>query len=63
MSFSIPLSTNMEGYKGFQQTMPFVYQNGGDIYSADGMSATLTDQRTVKGLRKCATVVYGCPSM
>jgi ABC-type glycerol-3-phosphate transport system substrate-binding protein len=63
MSFSIPLSTNMEGYKGFQQTMPFVYQNGGDIYSADGMSATLTDQRTVKGLREMCDLyrVYGLP--
>lgn len=63
MSFSIPLSTNMEGYKGFQQTMPFVYQNGGDIYSADGMSATLTDPRTVKGLREMCDLyrVYGLP--
>lgn len=62
MNFSIPLSTNKEGFKGFQQTMPFVYQNEGDVYSENGMSATLTDPNTVKGLQEMCDLyrVYGC---
>jgi ABC-type glycerol-3-phosphate transport system substrate-binding protein len=61
MNFSIPLSTDREGYKGFQQTTPFVYQNGGDIYASDGMSAALTDPRTTAGLKQMLDlyVVYG----
>lgn len=62
MNFSMPLSTDKEGYKGFQQTMPFVYQRGGDIYSEDGMHASLTDPKTVQGLADMCDMykVYGC---
>lgn len=62
MNFSMPLSTDKEGYKGFQQTMPFLYQLGGDIYSLDGMSATLTQPEAVQGLTNMCDMykVYGC---
>lgn len=61
MNFSIPLSSNREGYKGFQQTMPFVYQHGGDIYAEDGLSATLTDPATIKGFKEMVDLylIYG----
>lgn len=61
MNFSIPLSSNREGYKGFQQTMPFVYQNGGDIYAEDGLSATLTDPSTMRGFKEMVDLylIYG----
>ena len=62
MNFSMPLSTDKEGYKSFQQTMPFVYQNGGDFYSADGMRGGLKNPDTVKGLKEMCDMyrVYGC---
>jgi ABC-type glycerol-3-phosphate transport system substrate-binding protein len=52
MNFSLPLSSDREGYKGFQQTTPFIYQNGGDVYSKDGTRVTLRDPRTIAGIRE-----------
>lgn len=62
MNFSLPLSTDREGFKGFQQTMPFVYQRGGDIYAPDGLSALLLDPKTVQGFQEMCDLyrVYGC---
>ena len=62
MNFSMPLSTDKEGYKSFAQTMPFVYQNGGDFYSADGMHGGLKNPNTIKGLKEMCDMyrVYGC---
>lgn len=64
MNFSIPLSTDREGFKGFQQTMPFVYQRGGDVYAADGLSASLNDPRTIQGLQDMVNLytIYGLQS-
>ncbi|MCK9526567.1 MAG: extracellular solute-binding protein, partial [Limnochordia bacterium] len=64
MNFSLPLSTDREGYKGFQQTMPFVYQKGGNPYAADGLSAALTDPQTAAGLRDMVDLytIYGLQS-
>ncbi len=62
MNFSLPLSTDKEGYKSFHQTMPFIYQNGGDFYSEDGMHGGLKNPNTLKGLKEMCDLyrVYGC---
>ncbi len=64
MNFSIPLSTDREGFKGFQQTMPFVYQKGGDVYATHGMGASLDDPLTIAGLQDMVDLyrIYGFQS-
>lgn len=61
MNFSLPLSSDREGYKGFQQTTPFIYQNGGDVYSKDGMRVTLNNTKTILGLQEMTDLyrMYG----
>ncbi len=36
--------------KWFYQTSPFIYQNGGSLYSEDGLEATIDETNSVKGL-------------
>jgi ABC-type glycerol-3-phosphate transport system substrate-binding protein len=52
MNFATMLSTDKEGYKSFNQTVSFIYQNGGDYYSEDGFTGGISNPNTVKGLRE-----------
>lgn len=37
--------------KWFYQTSPLIYQNGGSLYSSDGLSTTINSEASVKGLQ------------
>lgn len=60
MSFNLPLANNV-GYKTFEATSGFVFQNGGSFYSEDGLSAGFQNPNTIKALREMTDLylVYG----
>jgi ABC-type glycerol-3-phosphate transport system substrate-binding protein len=50
MNFYYPTAGD-SSTKWFYQTVPFIYQYGGDIYASDGMSVELDDQKSVEALQ------------
>ena len=60
MSFNLTLANNV-GYKAFDATSGFVFQNGGSFYSEDGLSAGFQNPNTIKALREMTDLylVYG----
>lgn len=60
MNFNLPLANNV-GYKSFEATGGFIFQNGGDYYSDDGFSSNFGDPDTIAGLREMIDLyqVYG----
>lgn len=50
MSFYVPLSS-ASGLKPFYATLPFIFQTGGKLYSADGMRAVIGSDEAVRGFR------------
>lgn len=60
MNFNLTLANNV-GYKSFEATSSFIYQNGGDYYSPDGFTSNFNDPNTIKGLREMVDLfqVYG----
>jgi ABC-type glycerol-3-phosphate transport system substrate-binding protein len=60
MNFNLPLANNV-GYKSFEATGGFIFQNGGNYYSDDGMSSNFGDPNTIKGFREMVELyqVYG----
>lgn len=49
MNYYLPLS-QYTGLKPFVATLPFIYQFGGDLYSADGMSTAINSEATLEGI-------------
>lgn len=60
MNFNLPLANNV-GYKSFEATGGFIFQNGGDYYADDGFSSNFGDPDTLEGLREMIELyqVYG----
>lgn len=60
MNFNLPLANNV-GYKSFEATGGFVFQNGGNYYSDDGFSSNFGDPDTLEGLREMIELyqIYG----
>ncbi len=48
MNFFIPLSGS-GGYKSYNMTTPFIYQNGGTVYSNDGVSTAIDTMMSANG--------------
>lgn len=51
MNFNHPLANNV-GYKSFDATGMFIFQNHGNFYAPDGFTANFNDPDTLKGLRE-----------
>ncbi len=49
MNYFVPLA-QYSGLKPFVATLPFIYQFGGDLYSADGMQTNINSEATLKGI-------------
>ncbi len=49
MSYYIPLSSS-SAFKSFDSTAPFIYQFGGDIYSEDGFSSAINDDKSIEAI-------------
>ncbi|TAH75056.1 MAG: extracellular solute-binding protein [Anaerolineaceae bacterium] len=60
MNFNLTLANNV-GYKPFEATSFFIFQNGGNFYSEDGFSSNFNDPATLKGIREMIDLyqVYG----
>ena len=50
MNFYYPTSGGT-ALKWFYQTSPLIYQNGGSLYSEDGLTTTINSEDSVKGLK------------
>ncbi len=48
MNFFVPMA-EWSGLKPFYTTSPFIYQNGGAIYSRDGLASAINTEETIKG--------------
>lgn len=48
-NISLPIS-NVVGFKGLSTTSPFIYQNGGELYTEDGSGIALMDGNTIEGM-------------
>ncbi len=48
MNFFVPLSSS-GGYKNYNMTTPFIYQNGGTLYSENGVSTAIDEMMAVNG--------------
>jgi len=61
MNFYIPLSASSQKY--FHVTSPFIFQNGGTLYSKDGMTTAINSEETLKGLELMTDLysIYGVP--
>lgn len=49
MNYYLPISM-FTGLKPFVATLPFIYQFGGDLYSADGMATAINSEATLEGI-------------
>lgn len=54
-NFYIPLSSSA-GFKSYDTTSPFVYQNGGRFFSEDGLSSAVNTEETVKGIKEMTDI-------
>lgn len=50
MNFYHNISSGV-GYKWFYQTVPFIYQNNGSLYTEDGLSSAIDRPEAVKGMQ------------
>ena len=50
MNYFVPLA-QFSGLKPFVATLPFIYQFGGDLYTADGMQTNINSEETLEGIR------------
>ncbi len=50
MNFYHNIAT-VDGYKWFYQTAPLIYQNGGSLYTEDGLHTAIDQPEAVKGLK------------
>jgi ABC-type glycerol-3-phosphate transport system substrate-binding protein len=50
MNYYVPLAS-FSGLKPFVATLPFIYQFGGDLYTADGMQTDINSEQTLEGIR------------
>ncbi|WP_163215832.1 extracellular solute-binding protein [Clostridium thermarum] len=48
MNFFVPMAA-WTGLKPFYTTSPFLFQNGGSIYSEDGLTTAINTEETIKG--------------
>jgi ABC-type glycerol-3-phosphate transport system substrate-binding protein len=48
MNFFVPMAA-WSGLKPFYTTAPFLFQNGGTLYSKDGLTSAINTEQTIKG--------------
>jgi ABC-type glycerol-3-phosphate transport system substrate-binding protein len=62
LNYFLPLS-QYSGLKPFVATLPFIHQFGGQLYAEDGMSTTINEEDTLKGITLMAELftLYNIP--
>ena len=63
MNFYHNIAT-IDGYKWFYQTTPLIYQNGGNLYTEDGLHTAIDQPEAVKGIRTLGELfsIYSVPT-
>lgn len=63
MNFYHNIAT-IDGYKWFYQTTPLIYQNGGSLYTEDGLHTAIDRPEAVKGLKTLGELfsIYSVPT-
>lgn len=63
MNFYHNIAT-VDGYKWFYQTAPMIYQNGGRLYTEDGLHAAIDEPNSVNGLKALGELfsLYSVPT-
>lgn len=63
MNFYHNIAT-IDGYKWFYQTTPLIYQNGGSLYTEDGLHTAIDQPEAVKGIRTLGELfsIYSVPT-
>lgn len=63
MNFYHDIATT-SGYKYFYQTVPMIYQNGGKLYSEDGLHTIINEPEAVKGIKALGELfsIYSLPT-
>jgi len=63
MNFYHDIATT-SGYKYFYQTVPMIYQNGGKLYSEDGLRTIINEPKAVKGIKTLGELfsIYSLPT-
>ncbi|MBI3242542.1 MAG: extracellular solute-binding protein [Chloroflexi bacterium] len=62
MNFNTPLSSG-SGFKGYLMTAPYVFNQGAQLYSADGFSTGLGSEESINAMKFMAEsfTIYGMP--
>lgn len=62
LNYFLPLS-QFSGLKPFVATLPFIHQFGGQLYAEDGMSTTINEENTLRGITLMAELftLYNLP--
>jgi maltose-binding protein MalE len=62
LNYFLPLS-QFSGLKPFVATLPFIHQFGGSLYAEDGMSTTINQENTLRGITLMAELftLYNIP--
>ena len=63
MNFYHNIAT-MDGYKWFYQTTPMIYQNGGSLYTEDGMHTAIDQAQSAAGIKALGELfaIYSVPT-
>ena len=63
MNFYHNIAT-IDGYKWFYQTTPLIYQNGGSLYTEDGLHTAINTPESVQGLKTLGELfsIYSVPT-
>ncbi len=63
MNFYHDIATS-NGYKYFNQTVPLIYQNGGSLYSEDGLHTLINEPEAVQGTKTLGELfsIYSVPT-
>lgn len=62
MNFYLPISSTAAS-KSIAMTAPFIYQNGGSLYTDDGMGAAIDSEKSIEGIKLMTDLytIYGLP--
>jgi ABC-type glycerol-3-phosphate transport system substrate-binding protein len=62
MNFYVPLA-GLGGHKELNVTVPYIYQNGGDLYKEDGMTTAIDSEEALKGFKQMTNMfsIYSMP--
>ena len=64
MNFGLPLASG-SSLKGYNQTAPYIYENGGYFYAANGASVAIREENAIRAFQEMTDLfsIYGAQSV